>query len=524
MNDRLESSRVLNFGDARFLTRLLGSILVGSFLLLVIRKMVFHSSALVCVGVLGVCFGVSLWILLKRSSFQFKLFDISPRHLALVRIVVGSSLLYSSVGAHLQSTLLVPEAYFYPSFPWNVINASIIDPRNPSVLLILQWGTSISLLGVIAGCFTRFSLCLAAVGFTFLYSLQISYTHFFHSGLIPLQMLYILCFSKCQEALSVDSLFRASEKPVSGTSRSSTFFACSMVYVLSYYFCALSKWKSRPFWADAKNVKSQLLSDSLSLLHPLGDLDAMLNFVAWNPPDWVFSMLGLFTLFVELAPILMVFGIWALRLVPLLLACFHLGIFVFNKFLFLDLILLPLIFLPFWTRSAYRGKDSPSRVGPRFPDVLLPAIAITVLACGWILRLEQFPLFTQWAMYSGFMYEAQYVQMYATSADGRRFKTDLSKAIGFLGDARWLDLVHKPAPNNDEQKERLNRVLDKFMEVYNSRAGPTERIHRVELEYRTCHPSIEGIKESRLIDRWIRSLESGSPTGEIPYKPIANPT
>jgi hypothetical protein len=488
--------------------------MAAALVLLVVRKVLFHTSGLLILPTLLMVFIAGGLMAAWLGSRWQDYLSIGSMHLGWTRIVVGSALLVLAWREDITSTLIVPAEYFHAAFPWSSISSWVMNPRSESTLLLVQWLTRITLVTTILGLFTRLSMVLAALGYTLFYSVQISYTHFFHSGLIPLHMLYVLLFFRCQDGISLDQVLRKGEIQSDCLKRHYTLgmLSVTLIYVLSYYFSAISKWKSRPFWADAQNIKSQLLSDDLSLVHPLGDLNVIANLLQWGVPDGFFSALGIATLVLETAPVLMLVSVWGMRIVPILLAGFHIGIFLINKFVFIDLILLPLIYLPFWLRSQPLSQKAKfPDADSRFKDVLLPAAIVTILACGWLLRIEKFPLFTQWAMYSGYMYEAQYVQMYATTVDGRRFKTDLSKAIGFLGDAKWLDLVRKPEPDNKQQNERLNQVMDTFMYLYNAQTAQAENIQCIELEYRVCHPSFEGIQESKLIYRWVRRLERELP-------------
>ena len=452
------------------------------------------------------------YFLITRPWFAQKYIPAATAsRLGFVRIVVCAALLLMAIKDDLQSTLILPADFIRHTTlisPFLDVFPQITDVRNPLFLAIVQFGTIAFLATGLLGLFTRFSLLLAAIGYTIFYHTQILYTHFYHSGLVPLLILYLLILCPCGDAFSLDRVLRMRSKLRAAPAvRDSlqygySVFLCWSVFAFCYFVAGISKLSVDPFWGQGANLKRITLADSVVLIEY--DHNLALKYVPEFIPDLLLTLAASGAVAIEISAILVLFSPVARYFVPLLTVCLQLGIFLGQEFIFFDLLLLPLIFvdpdrvkkaLPGWARfrTAVPEHPPPVESKPRnsgdFPrglrsKALLFALTGTLVISGWLFKVERFPLLSAWGMYAldythpWFSHGVSYSKIFVVKGSGERSQTDLDEYVDFLGHARWMDVTTLPHGH-----PRWNQLFDAIASHYNrGQLGP-HQIQRFEVEW-----------------------------------------
>jgi hypothetical protein len=456
--------------------------------------------------------GLTVWV--GRDSFAERFVPpASARQLGWIRAVTCASLLVLVLKDDLTSTLLVPEEFQRFEGPVGALVQrfpSVFALREPDFLLALQRMTIIALVMGVLGLATRLVIPVAAACFTLFDFTLISYSHFFHSGFLPLQLLYLLSFLPADHGFSLDAALRRhrgrAPRELAPQTYGYAVFACVALYGLAYFDSGLSKLSVDPLWADAQNMKALVLSDASILIDRSFGLNLSIDYVRRGLPDALFGLLGAGAMMIEASGIVLVFRQrWAKVIAPAIVSL-HLGIFLFQKFLFADLVVMPLMFVSLdWlmTRLGRPSKDVvPRAEGRRWPWALATACVTVVVLGGWWCGWEVFPLATHWGMYSVAMQrnEVTYRVLTAEYRDGTKRRIDLTREIDFLGHARWLDVVS--IPKGAHQTARLQALFENYTRAHNAKHPAERHIARIRLELRRWHfaqdpqnPSGQSVRE-----------------------------
>jgi hypothetical protein len=407
--------------------------------------------------------------------------------LAWIRVVVCTGLLFLATRVQFSDIALLPEELIR----FKTLVSPLVDLiwapaelRNPATLTGIQWLTIGSLLAAVLGLGGRPVMFVAAFAYTIFYHVQITYTHFFHSGLIPLQILYALCFMPTHRALSLDRVisrrFFSGQPPRAETSAALSYgwcvYLCWVIYSVSYCATGLSKFWVNPLWASHGNVLGMSLSDSLHIIEYDFNLSAKL--VHWGLADYIFPALGIAAMVIEWAGILILICGWARLVIPWMIGGLHLGIWFCHDFLFYELAVMPLIFIPLmWQRF------KTPRVSIRWPEVprwigvgatTIVTATSTLILSGWLYSRDSFPLLSYWGMYAVHarkpLETVHYSTVYKVRASGARERTELTEYFSVLNHARWLD--HIAYTSDASQLRRMKALFAKVFELEQSNVDP----------------------------------------------------
>ena len=210
-----------------------------SVLLIVFRQTTWHwppltqAWASVLLAILG-----ALCIMLSPSIARAVIpRDQTAQSLAWIRLVVCAGLLLLATRVNLADIALLPaELIRFRTLVSPLVDA-IWTPnelRDAATLSAIQFVTIVSLVCAMLGFGARPMMILAALSYTLFYHLQITYTHFYHSGLIPLQILYVLCFMPTHRSLSLDRVIARRLRPTLTSTSSST---PTLTYGWCVYLC-----------------------------------------------------------------------------------------------------------------------------------------------------------------------------------------------------------------------------------------------------------------------------------------------
>lgn len=419
-----------------------------------------------------------------------------PRHqtaysLAWIRVVVCLGLLVLATRVRFADIALLPvELIRFDTLVSPLVDLlwNPADLRNPQILGAIQWVTVGSLLGAAFGLGGKPVMFLAAGAYTVFYHVQITYTHFYHSGLIPLQILYALCFMPTHRALALDTVIArrvfGDRPPPAPMTSDATYgwcvYLCWAIYGVSYFATGLSKFWVNPFWAANGNVLGMSLSDSLHIIEYDFNLSAKL--VQWGIADALFPSLGVGAMVIEWAGVLILISGLARLVLPWLIGSLHLGIWFCHDFLFYELAVMPLIFLPqIWAMAkAPLPAAQPQRESPRWMRNGAAALVsgiITLIMAGWLYSRDSFPLLSYWGMYAVPSHrpleQVHYSTLFKVRASGSRERTELIEYFSVLNHARWLD--HVAFTSDRAQLRRMKALFDKVFELESGSPDPVVR-------------------------------------------------
>ncbi len=301
-------------------------------------------------------------------------------------------------------------------------------------------------LGVAVGFWGRTGALLQSLLFYLHYEALVGFTHFFHSGLIPLYLSFFLVF--CPTGI----------KGRSGTvDRYVSALYC--LYALPYVNAAVSKIAALPGWVENGNLVSLALSDSIVLREPSHIITWCL-FECLNAPQCrsISQVIGLAVIAVELSPLFMVFSWRARRLVPILLGLLHLSIYILHGFAFFDLLILSLIGpiclshrFGVVIAPCHRDKTTPlSR-----PAAICFSILLTAIVCGRLIQVERFPLLSRWSMYTEAPFSFHEYRFFVEHPDGTSEYLSPESLLSFLGQGRWRDFLSLAADNSLSEQTKL---------------------------------------------------------------------
>jgi hypothetical protein len=407
-----------------------------------------------------------------------------------VRVVVCASLQVLALRFDITKTLFVPISFLREQGPLGWLFAHVpleLGLRNLFFLSAVRWIAVLSLACGMIGLFTRPALVIAAVTYTVFYYVQIAYTHFFHNGFLPLQLLYTLCFLPCADGLAIDARKRP-EAPRS-EKYGVALFTCVVVYGLTYFVCGMSKWFVQPFWATGENLLRIFVIDSPVHIDHLFGLNLIPEYVRSGYPHWVFTPLAWAGILIETSAIFLLFRYKSWRWIPLAILGLHLGIYLGQKFTFVDCVVLTAAFVDIDRLRAKLGVGS--LAGPASPApaaasrfVLAPVFAALILA-GWVFSWETFPIASRWAMYAGRVDSTRifYTVTWAIAPSGKRFATDLTDEMNWITAPYWRDVMPFPNDRNPRVMAKVSQLLTNYATLYGADHPEREKIDRFEFDF-----------------------------------------
>lgn len=446
------------------------------------------------VGILmALGFGCVFWIITSPKFFHQFVGETSAESLAIIRIIVCSItffiiLLFSDVS----QTALLPESMIQPM---GVMQFFYVIPglmelgRNQGFLQILQWVTALILFLGIIGWQTRIAIPLGALCFLFLGGIERQYSYLNHQGIILFDLLIVLSFTPCANALSIDSYRNLSPKESNSDSKEMlsiygwSRYACWVTVAMAYFIAGMSKIRIGGFfWWEPINLKTKLYQCSLIPCDNISNFDYSLKLI--HAPDIMFAIFGIFGFFGELAFVLVLFYHNFRIVFPLLMISMHIGILFLQNILFIDFILLQLIFfdlekvkiifpkklllfpyikLPLFKFKLSKINQQTNVKNSRLFYPSMIGMIVIILSISWYYQFKFYPL-TPWAVYSNretsgkityYKLNANYESGYSGSAHPEKLSTDS------------LYNAYKTAIKNcfSEEKAQI-AICEEFVQVY----------------------------------------------------------
>lgn len=427
--------------------------------------------------------------------------------LAAIRILICTILLVMTLWIEdVPSSALLPLAmqhsmgvlrYFYaiPGF------ASFV--RSQAGLQVFEWGLALVLFLGAVGWRTRWVIPLGAVGYLLLGGIIRQYTWFFHTGLIPTYVLFVLALTPCGDALSIDRTLRIrrgapvvqSDRPlpVYGWSR----YACWLVIALPYVAAGASKLRrSGVMWSGAINMKAKIFASTLDPMQ--FDWGVALHLT--QAPDVLFALLGIVGVYGELLYGTVLFSRIARWIMPTVMGLTHLGILFLQNIFFFDLIFLQLIFVDFTSvRKAiarrFKMQDTSREPNPpgaaterpsivarlRYP--LLVSVLITLLSFCWFYRVEFYPL-TAMQMFSGKTTSGAigYMKVLGHYDSGVVERIYPERIIPALFDTRYRLTLKGCFAEELQSVQTCGAFLETVAAVHNRTAEPGHKLAQIEIQ------------------------------------------
>ena len=213
--------------------------------LLLVWLFVFSPSAGVAVATF-----VVLRAALRDPGFQaVHIAPVPATTLARIRILVSGILLTSTLWEHLPSTAAIPRELIRPMGVLKLLYALPIGfermAASATALGIFQAVTAGLLLLSLLGWRTRATVPLAALAYTILGGLLRQYVWFYHTGLIPLYVLWVLSVTPCGDGFSLDRRRRTRDGRETSDEPRSVYawsrYACWVAVALPYFAAGASK-------------------------------------------------------------------------------------------------------------------------------------------------------------------------------------------------------------------------------------------------------------------------------------------
>jgi len=498
------------------------------------RHLVAHYQGRVPLLALGSAFAIILGAVLLRDARQGSrlarriVVPASATSLAGIRIGTCAVTLISMLLEDPASTAKLPG---FSSLPFGLGSMGIVQKlpgmasllHSAPLLHALKALTVLALTAGMLGLCVRITLPVALLSALLLGGVVRMYTHFFHTGLLPLYVLAVLAVAPCADAWSADAwrLRRAGRPVVPPEEPSLRYgfprFACWCVLGLTYFAAGSSKLRHGGLgWWDGVNLKAKVLGDALQV----GSFDFPFLPLLDKVPLVIFSVMGIVTLIVELGMVLVPFSRLARRIFPLGVMGLHLGILFTQEILFLDLILIQGILFDFrrvalplyrWVAARLPGvfdtTAAPTQLERAKPEssamaafALVPIVYLGTIALG----LELYPIST-WPMYSDRTTSTvvDYVLLHGEDASGRTVRTRLEDSFGAFAFSRDFDIIpyaFQPALRGD-----LEKTLEVFAAVYNTDKPANDRLVAVHFEHHKLDFARQPIAEraGEVVERFV---------------------
>ncbi|MEO0796783.1 MAG: hypothetical protein AAFX93_16570 [Verrucomicrobiota bacterium] len=377
---------------------------------------------------------------------------------------------------------------------------------NHLVLMIIQHGTQLALVGVILGWRLKITLPVACLGYFCIAAILRQYSWFYHTGLIPWLSLVTLAFFPSGDAL------RIGKKDVRDSSSLSNNYGWGLFCVwatiaIPYMAAGLSKLRFGGLWWEGANIQGHMLQTALD---PMAfDFGWAVHSIHW--PHWILVILGLSAVFGELAMILVLFSRTARMVLPAVMVLMHIGILFLQNILFLDLILIQAVFyVTLFDRFVPQSEIGSGYVSARsnlFHRGKLVLMAwVTLLVTSWMFTIEFFPL-TSMRMFSKRADSGTvvYYELWQQHPDGRLVKADPSVELACMDDSRYRRYLSGAfSPNGAPQASAFFRS---WVSVYNEQSEANKRIVRLILVRKQWNYREDPDSESRSTREFKISLD-----------------
>ncbi len=427
--------------------------------------------AIWCIAIWGLR---PLWRAMQAPRFSDAVVGAAtPEALGAIRAWTCGILLLLTLREDLASSALLPRTMFR----WQGFMALLhLLPTgfdeflaNATALWAFQSLTSVLLVFGVLGLGTRLVVPAAAICYLVLGGIYREHSFFNHSGIIPLYVLAVLSFTRCDQGWAVDRLWRAARgKPVAPAQTPTAYFgwaryAVWTVIAVPYVEAGCSKLYYMGWhWVSADSMRWMLLRTTLELDRGAFDFDMAVRLLPM--PEVLFVVLGVIALGTEVAFGLVLVSRRARLVLPAAMVGVHLGILLLQNILFLDLVLLLWVFYD-WDaprRWLSRRRGTPagaSTAGPAgVPDAAthhparthrLGALAVMAmllfLASWWVTKIRLYPL-TPLKMFTQHKKAADtgvvsYVRAIAHYEDGSSGRAPFGRWIGAMRGGRYRPFV-----------------------------------------------------------------------------------
>ncbi|MEP6602863.1 MAG: hypothetical protein ABJB69_02835 [Spartobacteria bacterium] len=393
-------------------------LLVGSLFLLIAAGWQSSGQLKITMSILNAPVFIGALILLFRATnfTSPRMPNVTPKQLAWIRILVCLTALTMTVVEDLPGITRFPIAFRVNYGSFGLLSAlpgylTLISSSH--LLAVLQWLTAVVLFLAMIGWRTRINLLLGALGFFLVQAILRQHVYFFHTGLVPLYLLCVLPWTPCGVAWSVDARLHPASAPPSARLVGFGIYACLIILAVPPYFlCGLSKLRTSGLgWVAGENLRHKLIRDTLEPVVLGHTWDATIWLVQNHAPTFVFGLIGVFGIVIELGYVTILFSRTARIVIPIMAFAMHIGVVIFQHILFFDLLILQFIFfnadrLGAFVSRAFHLAPGPLRVAsneqPRaIPFAALAALssAVAIFFAVWIFEIEFYPL-SSWRMYS----------------------------------------------------------------------------------------------------------------------------
>ncbi len=465
--------------------------------------------------------GVILFSVTSSPAF-FRRFvgTATPGALGALRILTCSVVLFITTIEDLPSIALLPPETRAPQglMRWAYTLPIGFDRlvASEAGLRVFQTLTEVILFLGILGWHSRVVIPLGAGCHFLLGGILRDYSYDWHQGWVPLYLMVILSFTPCADGWSVDRLRTVRRgRALPDADRAVAIYGwarymCWVAIALPYVESGLAKLRYRGLsWWSGSNMRNILYTETL---RPR-EFDWQVSLHLASAPDFVFSLLGLASVVLEVAFGLVLFSRRARRVLPVAMVAMHGGIWILQRILFVDLILLQLAFVD-WTRMGKRIRErlaAGRRIAPSseldrgegtiaadpttgrlgFPATLTAWVLASVLC--WYYVVEHYPL-TSWHLFA-WPYppgRVTYYRVVARFDSGERAPLRLEDTIGAMRfDARYDPFLAmcfgKPHPRHASPgAEDDRRVCRTFLTVgakaYNRKARLGARVTQLEIQ------------------------------------------
>lgn len=411
--------------------------------------------------------------------------------LAWIRILTFGSLLINALWEDLPSLALLPAEINRPmgalSLMMHLLPASFVELfRNHTFLNVLQRMAQGSLVFSLLGWKTRYAIPVSTFLVFVMQGLLRQYSHFYHTNLATLYLAAILCFLRCADSYSLDSLFEKRPQVQSAFNYRVGTYCCWSVFSAIYMAAGLSKLRFANYWIAPSTLKSIILFDSLNPMH----FSFTYSLQLVNIPDIFFTALACGTCFIELFYPLVIVSRRARIFFPLSALVMHIVIFVLQNVLFIDLILLQFIFFrPPGMAMAPSSTHPPFQFGVRMLSreclygVIFTLFWMSAMAVSWSKDVKYYP-FSPFAMYrDGRQVEhgvIEYFRVFSRFKSGEVTKFHPEKVIFALADTRYRTFLSQAFTG--QSVPATHRFWKQCARLYNERSDPSHQIAAVELQ------------------------------------------
>ncbi len=321
---------------------------------------------------------------------------------------------------------------------------------------------------------SRGSAAVAAIGCLLLGGIARQFTNYYHTGMIPMYLLFVLPLTPCGDAWSIDARKRSGRGFRSAENYGWARFALWSVIALLYVNAGLSKFATGTLdWFHPDNIRRHIVTDCIqqkgwNFNGGLLLVEASDRFVT------IFAAAGVA---VELAAVLLLFSRIARFVLPWVLLVFHLTIFYFQNVPFFEMMVLPFVFLEGTKRPTVAANESERTGGENLlsSKALALGVLLTMLAL-WIHRAEFYPG-TGYRMYSSVKIpETLNAETYLpVTVDGTPSRFTFEELVTIFHRGQHRSFLQKQAFNPKNRPE-VARFLRECRDEWNTRVPESEQL------------------------------------------------